>query len=54
MDKVKNYYCPICKKYGKDKLLLQGQDLDGIIIIKCRGCKNLIRLKLNREPLSRE
>lgn len=41
-------YCPICLKYGRHKLLFQKQPTaKGIIHIKCRGCKETIKIDLD-------
>ena len=52
--KLKNVYCPVCEGHGRKKLLFQIEEkAQGKINIKCRGCKEIIRIDLE-EPLSRD
>jgi len=45
---IENVYCPICEeRYGRKKLLFQKDDkTSGTIIIRCRGCKEDVKLAL--------
>ena len=46
-EKNKKIYCPYCRKYGRDKLLFQAdKTTTGKVIIKCRGCRNLVTIEL--------
>lgn len=45
--KMNKIYCPYCMKQGRDKLLFQTDSkTNGTIIIKCRGCRNLIKVEI--------
>ena len=46
-EKLHKIYCPYCMKQGRDKLLFQvDKATTGTVIIKCRGCRNLIKIEL--------
>ena len=46
-NETQKIYCPHCKKYGRDKLLFQVNKVTtGKVIIKCRGCRNLVTIEL--------
>ena len=46
-EKLKKIYCPYCRNQGRDKLLFQVDiNTNGTVIIKCRGCKNLVKIDL--------
>lgn len=49
-------YCPNCiKRYGRKKLLFQrSPDSKGTVSIMCRGCKDVMKIQLEKEPMSRE
>lgn len=49
-------YCPFClREYGRKKLLFQYEDgTKGKFGIRCRGCKNIIRVEIGEEPVSRK
>lgn len=49
-------YCPNCiERYGRSKLLFKcSPDSKGIVNIICRGCKNVMKIELGKEPMSRE
>ncbi len=46
--KIVNIYCPVCKKYGREKLLfkIKKEPSDGVLIIWCKGCHKSIELDL--------
>ena len=45
--KMTKIFCPYCRNQGRDKLLFQADSkTNGTIIIKCRGCRNLIKIEL--------
>lgn len=57
MDKpLVDVYCPNCiKRYGRKKLLFQrSPDSKGTVSIMCRGCKDVMKIQLEKEPMSRE
>ena len=46
--RIVKIYCPHClSAFGKEKLLFESIGATGDIRIKCKGCKNLIRINLN-------
>lgn len=49
-------YCPNCiERYGRKKLLFRrSPDSNGAVSIMCRGCKDIIKIQLEREPMSRK
>lgn len=45
--KMTKIFCPYCRSLGRDKLLFQvDSNTNGTVIIKCRGCKNLVKIDL--------
>lgn len=52
---IENVYCPVCKaRANREKLLFRkSPGAKGIIEINCRGCKEVIKIELDKEPLSR-
>lgn len=57
MDKqLVDVYCPNCiERYGRKKLLFKrSPDSKGTVSITCRGCKGIIKIELEKEPMSRE
>ncbi len=55
MLKTENVYCPVCKaRANREKLLFKkAPGTSGTIYINCRGCKEVIKIELSKEPLSR-
>lgn len=49
-------YCPNCfERYGRRKLLFRRSlDSKGAVSIMCRGCKGIIKIQLEKEPMSRK
>ena len=52
---TENVYCPVCKaRANREKLLFKkAPGSSGTIYINCRGCKEVIKIELSKEPLSR-
>lgn len=52
---IENVYCPVCKaRANREKLLFKKTPgTSGTILINCRGCKEVIKIELGKEPLSR-
>lgn len=55
MLETENVYCPVCKaRANREKLLFKkAPGSSGTIYINCRGCKEVIKIELSKEPLSR-
>lgn len=55
MANTENVYCPVCKaRANREKLLFKkAPGSSGTIYINCRGCKEVIKIELSKEPLSR-
>lgn len=55
MPETENVYCPVCKaRANREKLLFKKTPkTSGTIYINCRGCREVIKIELGKEPLSR-
>lgn len=53
MAETENVYCPICKaRVNREKLLFKKtKQSKGSIYIYCRGCKEEIKINLDKESL---
>ena len=50
VNRIANVYCPICERYGRKKLLFKTKgETDGIVVIRCRGCKTDVEINLRTQ-----